>query len=59
MKKCEVGYEGSVWDEEVPVRARKATLEVFAVDESASVQVSELLPCSDVCFVWFSCVAAR
>ncbi|KAF8628605.1 hypothetical protein AX15_003812 [Amanita polypyramis BW_CC] len=31
--------EGSVWDEEVAERARKATLEVFAKDESASVQV--------------------
>jgi hypothetical protein len=32
--------DGSVWDEEVPGRAREATLEVFAEDESASVQVS-------------------
>ena len=31
---------GGVWDEEVPGRARRATLEVFAEDESASVQVS-------------------
>lgn len=35
--------DGSIWDEEVPVRARKATLEVFATDESASVQVSSQL----------------
>ncbi len=33
------GYAGSVWDEDVPARARAATLETFAVDESASVQV--------------------
>ncbi|KAF5359654.1 hypothetical protein D9756_002890 [Leucocoprinus leucothites] len=38
------GYSGSVWDESVPVKARKATLEVFAVDESASVQVSNSKP---------------
>ena len=40
------GYAGSVWDEDVPARARAATLETFAVDESASVQVrfSLLLP---------------
>lgn len=31
---------GSVWDEEVPERARRATLEVFAEDESASVQAT-------------------
>ena len=31
--------DGTVWDEKVPERARKATLEVFAKDESASVQV--------------------
>lgn len=40
LKKGDGGYEGSVWDEEVPVRARKATLEVFATDESASVQAT-------------------
>lgn len=40
LQKGEVGYEGSVWDEKVPARARAATLETFAVDESASVQVS-------------------
>lgn len=32
--------DGSVWDEEVPERARRATLEVFAEDESASVQAT-------------------
>ena len=31
--------DGTVWDEKVAERARKATLEVFAKDESASVQV--------------------
>jgi hypothetical protein len=31
--------EGSIWDEKVPERARKATLEIFASDQSASVQV--------------------
>lgn len=39
FQKGEVGYNGSVWDEDVPSRARTATLETFAVDESASVQV--------------------
>lgn len=39
MQKGEKGYEGSVWDDEVPGRARKATLDIFATDESASVQV--------------------
>ncbi|PFH47995.1 hypothetical protein AMATHDRAFT_76942 [Amanita thiersii Skay4041] len=34
------GAAGSIWDEEVPARARKATLEVFATDESASVQAT-------------------
>lgn len=33
------GYKGSIWDDEVPIRARTATLETFALDESASVQV--------------------
>ncbi|KAF8885467.1 uricase [Infundibulicybe gibba] len=32
--------DGGIWDEEVPVRARLATLEVFAEDESASVQAT-------------------
>ncbi|KAF4614003.1 hypothetical protein D9613_008190 [Agrocybe pediades] len=40
LQKGEEGYAGSVWDEEVPARARKATLETFAVDESASVQAT-------------------
>jgi len=31
---------GTVWDENVPERARKATLETFAKDESASVQAT-------------------
>jgi len=31
--------DGTLWDERVPERARKATLEVFSNDESASVQV--------------------
>ncbi|EKM77907.1 hypothetical protein AGABI1DRAFT_42333 [Agaricus bisporus var. burnettii JB137-S8] len=34
------GYKGSVWDEGVFERARKATVEVFANDESASVQAT-------------------
>lgn len=36
--------EGTVWDENVPERARKATLETFAKDESASVQVRCVRP---------------
>ncbi|KAF8636992.1 hypothetical protein AX17_003120 [Amanita inopinata Kibby_2008] len=32
--------KGSVWDEGVPERVRRATLEVFAMDESASVQAT-------------------
>ncbi|KAF8193447.1 hypothetical protein BJ912DRAFT_1093032 [Pholiota molesta] len=40
LQKGEEGYAGSVWDEEVPARARTATLETFAVDESASVQAT-------------------
>ncbi|CAA7265707.1 unnamed protein product [Cyclocybe aegerita] len=40
LQKGEGGYAGSVWDEEVPGRARAATLETFAVDESASVQAT-------------------
>lgn len=47
LQKGEEGYAGSVWDDDVAGRARKATLEVFAVDESASVQVR--LSC---CFVF-------
>ena len=39
LQKGEKGYEGSVWDDEVPERARLATLEIFATDDSASVQV--------------------
>ncbi|KAF8887859.1 hypothetical protein CPB84DRAFT_1849771 [Gymnopilus junonius] len=39
VQKDEEGYAGSIWDEDVPSRARAATLETFAVDESASVQV--------------------
>ncbi|KAF8956161.1 hypothetical protein BDZ97DRAFT_1853016 [Flammula alnicola] len=39
-KLSEEGYAGSVWDEEVPTRARAATLETFALDESASVQAT-------------------
>lgn len=39
IQKGEKGYEGSVWDDEIPERARIATLDVFATDESASVQV--------------------
>ena len=39
LQQGEAGYNGSVWDEGVPARARTATLETFAVDESASVQV--------------------
>jgi len=33
--------EGGVWDESTAEKVRKATMEVFAMDESASVQVSE------------------
>ena len=39
VQRGEEGYEGSVWDENVPERARLATLEIFASDDSASVQV--------------------
>ena len=39
-----VFQEGTVWDENVPERARKATLETFAKDESASVQVRCVRP---------------
>ncbi|KAF9469139.1 uricase [Collybia nuda] len=34
---------GTVWDETVPARARRLTLEVFARDDSASVQVGATL----------------
>jgi len=40
IQKGEEGYEGSVWDDEVPERARLATLEIFASDDSASVQAT-------------------
>ena len=39
VQRGEEGYEGSVWDENVRGRARLATLEIFASDDSASVQV--------------------
>jgi urate oxidase len=39
IQKGEKGYEGSVWDDGVPERARLATLNIFATDDSASVQV--------------------
>ena len=39
IQKGEKGYEGSVWDDEIPERARLATLDIFATDDSASVQV--------------------
>ena len=39
LKEGDEGFKGSVWDDSVAARARTATLEVFAVDESASVQV--------------------
>lgn len=48
---------GSVWDEEVPGRARRATLEVFAEDESASVQVSEWI--LEIAFWAFTCRVFR
>jgi len=35
--------EGGVWDEHVASRVRKTTMEVFAMDDSASVQVSVAL----------------
>jgi urate oxidase len=40
LKEGDEGFAGSVWDDSVAARARTATLEVFATDESASVQVS-------------------
>ncbi|KAF9483251.1 uricase [Pholiota conissans] len=40
VQEGEEGYAGSVWDEDVPARARAATLETFAIDESASVQAT-------------------
>ncbi|KAF8149115.1 uricase [Crassisporium funariophilum] len=40
VQKGEQGFAGSVWDEDVPARARTATLEIFAVDNSASVQAT-------------------
>ncbi|KAJ2916086.1 hypothetical protein MD484_g4319, partial [Candolleomyces efflorescens] len=40
LKEGDVGFKGSVWDDSVAARARTATLEVFAVDESASVQAT-------------------
>ena len=39
LQKGQDKYAGSVWDEEVGSRARAATLETFATDESDSVQV--------------------
>lgn len=48
LQNGEEGYEGSVWDDEVAVRARNATLEVFAQDDSVSVQVS--CYCLDDCW---------
>jgi hypothetical protein len=44
IQKGEEGYIGSVWDDEVPIRARTATLETFALDDSASVQVRRHSP---------------
>lgn len=41
VQKGEEGHSGSVWDEDVPNRARNVTLETFALDDSASVQVSD------------------
>ncbi|EAU84962.2 uricase [Coprinopsis cinerea okayama7 len=38
LNKGDEGYDGSVWDEDVPKRTRDATLQIFALDESASVQ---------------------
>lgn len=40
LKKGEQDYIGSVWDDDVPTRARIATLETFALDDSASVQAT-------------------
>ena len=34
--------QGTVWDTTVPDKARKVTLDVFALDDSASVQVCSL-----------------
>ena len=39
IQKGEKGYEGSVWDDGIFERARVATLDIFATDDSASVQV--------------------
>ncbi|KAJ3522521.1 hypothetical protein NMY22_g11854 [Coprinellus aureogranulatus] len=40
LKQGDEGFAGSVWDDSVAERARTATLEVFATDESASVQAT-------------------
>ncbi|KAG2017363.1 uricase [Coprinopsis cinerea AmutBmut pab1-1] len=40
LNKGDEGYDGSVWDEDVPKRTRDATLQIFALDESASVQAT-------------------
>ncbi|TEB31630.1 uricase [Coprinellus micaceus] len=40
LKEGDEGFAGSVWDDSVAARARTATLEVFATDESASVQAT-------------------
>ena len=48
LQKGEEGYAGSVWDDEVASRARAATLDVFAVDESASVQARWLSVTSEI-----------
>jgi len=40
IQKGEEGYEGSVWDDQIPERARLATLDIFANDDSASVQAT-------------------
>jgi len=40
IQKGEKGYEGSVWDDEIPERARSSTLDIFATDDSASVQAT-------------------
>ena len=39
IQKGEEGYEGSVWDDQIPERARLGTFDIFANDDSASVQV--------------------
>ena len=56
VQRGEEGYEGSVWDENVPGRARLATLEIFATDNSASVQVRLFLFLNVIIFSKLLCL---